>query len=87
MISKKLPRKIKVRERNLGREKCDGLAWQDDALVEIDPRQTEQDRLDTLLHESLHILIPKLNEMQVRGLSKRLAPLIWEDGWRRVRGL
>lgn len=87
MISKKLPRKIKVRERHLGREKADGLSWEEDALVEIDPRQTEQDRLDTLLHESLHILIPKLNEMQVRGLSKRLAPLIWDDGWRRVRGL
>jgi hypothetical protein len=87
MISRKLPRKIKVRERNLGREKADGLSWEDDALVEIDPRQSEEERLDTLIHESLHILLPRFNEMQIRGLSKRLAPLIWKDGWRRVRGL
>ncbi len=87
MITKKLPKNIRVRERHLGREKADGLAWQEDALLEIDPRQSESDRLDTLLHEALHILFPKLNEMQVRGVTKRLASIVWKDGWRRVRGM
>lgn len=87
MITKKLPRKIKVRERHLGRESAVGLAWKEDALLEIDPRQSEKDRLDTLLHEAIHILFPKLNEMQVRGVTKRLTPILWKDGWRRVRGM
>jgi hypothetical protein len=88
MIAKKLPKKIQVRERKLGREKADGLAWDGKKpLVEIDPRQGEKGRLDTLLHEATHILFPKLNEMQVRGISKRLTTILWKDGWRRVRGL
>ena len=88
MIAKKLPKKIRVRERKLGREKADGLAWEGRrALVEIDPRQGENNRLDTLLHEAMHILFPKLNEMQVRGVAARLTEILWNDGWRRVRGL
>lgn len=88
MIAKKLPKRIRVRERKLGREKADGLAWEGRrALVEIDPRQGEKERLDTLLHEATHILFPKLNEMQVRGVAARLTEILWKDGWRRVRGL
>lgn len=87
MIAKKLPKKIKVRERQLGREKAAGLAWEDKALIEIDPRQSEKERLDTILHEALHILFPKLNEMQTRGVAARLTIVVWKDGWRRVRGL
>lgn len=87
MIAKKLPKKIRVRERKLGREKADGLAWEKRALVEVDPRQPERDRLDTLLHEAVHILFPKLNEMQVRGVAARLTEILWKDGWRRVRGI
>lgn len=88
MIAKKLPKRIRVRERKLGREKADGLAWDGKKpLVEIDPRQGEKERLDTMLHEATHILFPKLNEMQVRGIAKRLTTILWKDGWRRVRGL
>ena len=88
MIAKKLPKKIRVRERKLGREKADGLALEGRrALVEIDPRQGENNLLDTLLHEAMHILFPKLNEMQVRGVAARLTEILWNDGWRRVRGL
>jgi uncharacterized DUF497 family protein len=87
MITKKLPKKIKVKERKLGREKAAGLSWESDALVELDPRQSEKERLDTLVHESLHILFSGLSEMAIRGISPRITEAIWKDGWRRVRGL
>ena len=87
MITKKLPKKIQVRERNLGREKADGLAWQHKNLIEIDPRQGELERLDTIIHEATHLLFPALNEMQVRAVAARLAKVVWRDGWRRVVGL
>lgn len=87
MRLKKLPKKIKVRERKLGREKADGLAWdhKPTPVIEVDPRQPENDRLDTLIHEAIHIVFPKLGEMQVRGATKRIADVVWRDGWRRVR--
>jgi hypothetical protein len=87
MITKKLPKKIKVKERKLGREKAAGLSWENDAVIELDPRQDEKERLDTLLHETLHVLFPKLSEMAVRGLAPRITAVLWNDGWRRVRGL
>lgn len=87
MIKKKLPHKIRVKERKLGREKAAGLAWESEAIVELDPRQPEEERLDTLIHEALHVLLPGLSEMAVRGVTPRIARALWEDGWRRVRGV
>lgn len=80
-------RNIKLRERKLGREKADGQAWQDSGLIEIDPRQSEQERLDTIVHETLHVLLPDFQEGSVREFSKQIAEVIWKDGWRRVLGL
>lgn len=80
-------RKIKLLERKLGREKADGQAWLDRGLIEIDPRQNEQARLDTVVHETLHVLLPDFHEAAVRLITARVAGVIWQDGWRRVRGL
>ena len=87
MIKKKLPKKIKVRERKLGREKAVGLAWKEEAVVEVDPRQGEKERLDTLIHETLHVLFPGLSEIAICGLTPRMTEVLWKDGWRRVRGV
>ena len=58
--STKIRRVINVRERNLGREKAMGLAHFDyygenKNLIEVDPRQSSTDNLDTLINEALHV--------------------------------
>ena len=86
-MARKIPRKIKVKERKLGREGAYGQAWKSAALIEIDPRQTERARLDTLIHETLHVILPDHSDTAIRGLATRMVRVIWKDGWRRVRGI
>jgi len=80
----KLPSRIKLVERKLGREKAHGLAHQGDGVIEIDPSQDSKEMLDTILHEAMHILEPNLAEMKVRAYAKRLSGLLWKDRWRRI---
>ena len=63
-----------------------GLSWQGDGLVEIDPKahQSSRERLDTVLHEGLHLLLPDATEAEIVGYSRRLSCLLWRDRWRRV---
>lgn len=79
----KLPKRIRLVERPLGRENAMGQAIAPD-LVEICPRQTSRERLDTLIHEALHLLLPDAAEMTIRAYSGRLSGLLWRDRWRRV---
>jgi hypothetical protein len=80
----KLPVRIKLVERKLGREKAHGLAHQGDGVIEIDPKQDSKERLDTILHEGIHILDPNLPKMKVRAYANRLSDLLWKDRWRRM---
>ena len=87
---RKNKRRINVKERPLGREKAVGLAHYDFYgknlnLIEIDPRQTSKDYLDTLIHESMHIIFPDMSETEVVKHSSRLARLIWRQGYRRIQ--
>ena len=83
-------RVINVRERNLGREKAMGLAHFDyygenRNLIEVDPRQTSKQYLDTLIHEALHCIFPDMAETKIIKHSSRLARLIWRQGYRRIQ--
>lgn len=81
----KLPERIKLVERKLGREKAHGLAHQGEGMIEVNPSHPSmKERLDTLLHEGIHILDPNLPETKVRAYSKRLTDLLWKDRWRRL---
>jgi hypothetical protein len=80
----KLPKVIKLRERKLGREAAHGLAHHGESLIEIDPTQNSRERLDTVLHEALHLLHPKEPEVRIRALANRLSDLLWRDRWRRI---
>ncbi len=50
----------------------------------IDPRQEQRDRMDTLLHEGLHIALPDLTEDDVGRVAGMLCNLLWKDRYRRV---
>lgn len=79
--------KVKVVERNLGREKNHGQVWSwDDTnpLIEIDHRLKGKDRLTILTHEAIHIAFPTLGETAVIKKAKLIASVLWADNYRRV---
>jgi hypothetical protein len=81
----KLPQKIKIVERKLGRYRALGMT--DGKTIQIDPRQSglgSRERLDSVIHEGLHCCLPEAPEMMIRAYSKRLSCLLWRDSWRRV---
>lgn len=81
----KLPRRLKVVEKRLGREKASGVVYEGDRdTLHIDPTLRSQDRCEILLHEALHLLDPAMPEMKVRAWSRRLSDLLWRDRWRRM---
>lgn len=83
----KFPNKLTVVHKNLLLNKGNsvyGLSYDEDSLVEIDPRQPPKDYLDTLIHETLHIIFPEWTEMQVFDLASFLAEQLWQQGYRKI---
>lgn len=78
-------KKVKVIERKLGREGALGFAYFDENLIEIDPRQSSFDYFETLIHERMHLLFPKLSEKQITIKSHELAEFLWDLHYRRVQ--
>lgn len=84
--------RVRLVERKLGRERERSgrarYAWgqhHSDGLIEVDPRQRESTRLDTVVHELLHHVNPDMSETVVSEAAGIFAKVLWEDGWRRVR--
>lgn len=75
---------IVMQERKLGREKALGIAWRHGKLIEIHPGQNQKERIDTILHEALHIICPDWSERKVAATAKQLTKLLWKDGYRRL---
>lgn len=76
--------KIKVIERKLGREKAVGFAYFDENLIEIDPRQSSKEWMETMIHERMHLLFPKLSETQITKKARELTQFLWDFNFRRV---
>ena len=62
-----------------------GLCDHEGNHVSIAPGQEPRERLDTLLHEGIHMCRPELGEDNVARMAKVLTTLLWKDGWRRRR--
>jgi len=77
--------KITVIRRKLGKEKADGQAWHSDRLIEIDPRLTPENELETIIHEVAHIVFPDMTEDDVIRLSVATKNVLWKDGFRKCR--
>jgi predicted metallopeptidase len=73
-----------VIHRKLGKERSQGLAFQDKGIIHIDSRLNGIDHLDTLIHEILHIIQPKWGELRVEGNATEIARVLWEQGYRRI---
>lgn len=75
---------IKILEAHLGHYKAAGLAWVDDRTIAIDKRLKGCDRLETIIHEVMHIQNPKWPEIMVEGKAKEIAVILWEMNYRLV---
>lgn len=86
-------KKITVRKRKLGREGALGLAWghiengkwTSSGLIEIDPRQSEKEEMDTAAHEVLHTEYPDLSEEAVERGAGAIIAVLWRLGFRKLK--
>lgn len=78
-------RRAVVIERRLGREKAFGQAYMGLDIIEVDPRQDERERLDTIIHELLHLLLPGWSEREVIRGARWISQNLWREKYRRVR--
>jgi len=76
-----MPRVVIV-EREL-HEDILGLAYQRTGRIIIDPRQCEDDYLDTLVHELIHVGAPELSERKTIKLAGVIAKNLWKQGYRK----
>ena len=82
------PRKrkaVKVVVAKLGRQRCIGLAIEEDGkqTIVVDPRQPEKERLNTLIHEAIHLADFDIPEAKVIRLANKAADVVWQQGYRR----
>lgn len=53
--------------------------------IYIDPRQSEEEILDTMVHELLHDSMPFLDEQAVEAFANHISTALWKQGYRRTR--
>ena len=56
-----------------------------DGTIEIDPRQTQKQYLDTIIHELLHWVSPTWNERKVSATARLITRELWKAGYRRTQ--
>ena len=60
-----------------------GYAYSD-GLIEIDPRQPPREYLDTLVHESLHLAFPEMEEAEIDKNARFITAILWRQNYRKV---
>lgn len=77
------PVRVSVVEKDLSGEKALGIAWSDLRLIELHDKQCESERMDTLIHELLHLMRPSWREKEVVRAANFLTRHLWAQGYRR----
>jgi hypothetical protein len=62
-----------------------GVCWKGTGRIHIDPRQSEEELLDTLVHELVHDVQPFLVEDAVDNIGIYISKALWKQGYRRIR--
>jgi len=52
-------------------------------VVSVDPRQPEDEMIDTMVHEFLHVACPSMPEGEVARAATLIADNLWKQGYRR----
>ena len=76
--------KIKTVFKKLGREKAMGQIWLDDNLIEIDPRYSPKEVMESCIHEFWHYLAPEASESFINKNAHKMANYLWDLGYRKV---
>lgn len=53
--------------------------------IYIDPRQSESELLDTMVHELLHLNFKYMSEKNVHNSASNIASTLWRMGYRRKK--
>jgi hypothetical protein len=61
-----------------------GYCWKGYGDIHVDPRQSEEEMIDTVAHELLHDALPYLDEEAVEKAANRIASAMWKLGYRRT---
>lgn len=72
-----------VEEKRLGREQLWGKADSRNQVAVIEKRLVGVDRLEVLIHETLHLIYPYLAEHEVERGSVLLEKVLTKEGYRR----
>jgi hypothetical protein len=88
-MSKRRKHDIKVHFEELGDRPPNGknstsFGEMEGTEVYIDPRQKEDELLDTAVHELLHVVCPYMSEKNVHTKATRIAETLWKMGYRRI---
>lgn len=62
-----------------------GLTVHEPGVVHIKRSRETLDRLDTIVHETLHASNPKMSEAEVARIAGDVAAVLWKAGYRRGR--
>ena len=62
-----------------------GVCWKGTGRIHIDPRQSEEELLDTLVHELVHDVEPFLTEDAVDNIGIYISKALWKQGYRRIK--
>lgn len=89
LVEKKLQSQLSAKERKAGYFLYGLSEGATDGVIELDPRQSERERLDTLVHECIHqiegLLPNEINHDLIFKAGEVVSQVLWRDGWRRVR--
>lgn len=79
--------RVKVTEEKLGRQKALGIVddppYKKTVKVRIESRMNGLHKLDTTIHEFIHLFDPEIKETTVRKMATYLAKGLWKEGWRK----
>jgi hypothetical protein len=75
---------IRVVYKKLLHRKIWGLADLDEFIIEIDDRAKGKKKLELLIHEGAHCLLPEMEEKDIERIGVVLAKLLWREGCRFV---
>ena len=77
-------KRIKVKYKKLGKQKALGQAHCGYNTIEIDERLYGKKLIEIIVHESLHILFPDIEEEEVVSKSIVLTNTLWHEGIRMI---
>jgi Ser-tRNA(Ala) deacylase AlaX len=81
-----LKKKIKIREVKMRRQLLgEAIKEGDRYTIHINSEhRTEKSRMNTVVHEALHVADFDLSEAHVRSITSVVTEVLWREGYRRV---